>query len=69
VHAEIISHPADEAAGVTQMERNQAAIDLLRSWRQDDGDVNEQRETGAYLLRVLIEDHIVIGWDHDGDRA
>lgn len=66
--AEIISRPADETEGVTPMERNQAAIDLLRSWREE-GDIDEQRETGAYLLRVLMEDRIVIGRDQHGDRA
>ena len=62
------ARPTDNANGVTQMERNQAAIDLLRAWRQE-GDSDEQRDTGAYLLRVLQEDHIVIGQDPDGDPA
>lgn len=66
--AEIVSHPPDEAPGVTQMERNLAAIELLRSWREED-DVDEQRETGAFLLQALTEDHIRIGRDYDGDRA
>jgi hypothetical protein len=65
--ADSITHPVDEAT-IMRMERNQAAIDLLRSWREQ-GDVTEQRETGAYLLQVLTEDDIVIGQDHDGDRA
>jgi hypothetical protein len=35
----------------------QAAIALLRSWREADGaDAEEQRETGDYLMRALDED-------------
>ena len=65
---DVVSRPTDEAGRGAQLERNQAAIDLLRAWRQD-GDIDEQRETGAYLLRVLQEEHIVIGRDDNGDRA
>lgn len=39
-----------------QMQKNRAAIELLRSWRQ--GDAQEQRETLAYLKRVLDEDRL-----------
>ncbi len=39
-----------------QMQKNQAAIELLRSWRQ--GDEQEQQETLAYLKRVLDEDRL-----------
>jgi hypothetical protein len=39
-----------------QIQKNQAAIELLRSWRQ--GDEQEQRETLAYLKRALDEDRL-----------
>ena len=39
-----------------QIQKNQAAIELLRSWRQ--GDAQEQRETLAYLKRALDEDRL-----------
>lgn len=41
-----------------QIEKNQAAIALLKSWLEDDDEetVEEQRETWAYLQRVLDED-------------
>jgi DNA-directed RNA polymerase subunit F len=39
---------------------NQAAIDLLTSWLEDDDEesIAEQRETWAYLKRVLDEDRL-----------
>ena len=39
-----------------QIQKNQAAIELLRSWCQ--GDEHEQRETLAYLKQVLDEDRL-----------
>ena len=39
-----------------QMQKNQAAIELLRSWCQ--GDAQEQQETLAYLKRALDEDRL-----------
>ena len=65
---ETMSRPADEVKQAAQVERNQAAIDLLRAWLEE-GDADEQRETGAYLMRVLAEDHIIIGRAPNGDRA
>ncbi len=56
------------APSVAQAERNQAAIDLLRAWREE-GDADEQRETGLYLMRALAEDDILIGRAPNGDRA
>jgi hypothetical protein len=47
---------AKERQQTKQMQKNQAAIELLRSWRQ--GDEQEQRETLAYLKRVLDEDRL-----------
>ena len=44
----------DEAQRAEQRRANEAAIQLLRSWRE--GDSEEQRETLAYLQRVLDED-------------
>lgn len=32
------------------------AIALLRSWREDESDTEEQQETMEYLVRVLDED-------------
>lgn len=41
---------------------NQAAIDLLRSWREvSDEEAEEQRETGEYLIRALDEERGRIG--------
>jgi hypothetical protein len=47
---------AKERQLTKQMQKNQAAIELLRSWRQ--GDEQEQRETLAYLKRALDEDRL-----------
>jgi hypothetical protein len=44
-------------APVDQLQRNQAAIALLRRLREE-GDPEEQRETGEYLMRVLDEDRL-----------
>ena len=35
----------------------QQAVDLLQSWI-DQGDVEEQKETGEYLIQVLDEDRL-----------
>jgi len=40
-----------------RIKRNQAAIELLRSWREDDDD-EEQKETAEYLEKVLDEDRL-----------
>ena len=39
-----------------QMRRNQAVIDLLNSWEDDDPE--EQRETWAFLKQALDEDRL-----------
>lgn len=50
---------AAAAKKAEQIERNQAAIDLLRSWREcSEEEAQEQRETGEYLMRVLDEDRL-----------
>ncbi len=44
---------------VEQIQRNQAAIQLLESWcTGSEDDVREQRETLEYLKRVLDEDRL-----------
>jgi predicted deacetylase len=40
-----------------QIKRNQAAIELLRQWREE-GDEQEQTETAEYLRQVLDEDRL-----------
>ena len=40
-----------------QMQRNLAAIELLRKWREE-GNSEEQTETGEYLQKVLDEDRL-----------
>jgi hypothetical protein len=40
-----------------QMQRNLAAIELLRKWREE-GDPEEQTETFEYLQKVLDEDRL-----------
>jgi hypothetical protein len=39
-----------------QIEQNQAAIELLRSWRK--GDVQQQREAWEFISRALDEDRL-----------
>jgi len=43
-----------DGISTVQKTKNEAAIRLLRSWRE--GDEQEQRETWEYLKRVLDED-------------
>ena len=43
-----------EAKRQEQIRRNQAAIEMLNEWMQEDPE--EQRETLEYLMRVLDED-------------
>lgn len=38
--------------------RNQPAIELLRSWREDEDDEQEQKETAEYLEQVINEDRM-----------
>lgn len=57
-----------EIQRIAQIERNQAAVDLLRSWLET-GDVEEQHETGTYLIRALEEDPIAIGRAQNDHRA
>ncbi len=40
-----------------RIQRNQAAIELLRSWREED-DEQEQKETAEYLEQVINEDRM-----------
>lgn len=46
-----------EAARAEQIKKNQAAIELLRSWREY-GDEQEQTETWEYLRQALDEDRL-----------
>ncbi len=48
----------DDALAV-QRAKNEAAIQLLRSWREgDDADEQEQREAWEYLKQALDEDRL-----------
>jgi hypothetical protein len=40
-----------------RIQRNQPAIELLRSWREED-DAREQKETAEYLEQVMNEDRM-----------
>jgi len=40
-----------------RIQRNKGAIELLRSWREDD-DEQEQKETAEYLEQVINEDRM-----------
>ncbi|MEG3924989.1 MULTISPECIES: hypothetical protein [unclassified Microcoleus] len=40
-----------------RIQRNQGAIELLRSWREED-DEQEQKETAEYLEQVINEDRM-----------
>ena len=46
-----------EEVRLAQIEKNQAAIRLIRSW-VDDGDEQEQTETLEYLKTALDEDRV-----------
>jgi len=48
---------AEEEARRVQREKNQAAIELLRSWREE-GDEEEQRQAFENLKRTLEEDRL-----------
>ena len=46
----------DEERRKEQIRRNQAVIDLLNAWEQEDEE--EQRETWEFLKRALDEDRL-----------
>ncbi len=46
-----------QQASAAEQERREKAVALLQSWI-DDGDEEEQKETGEYLIRVLDEDRL-----------
>lgn len=48
---------AEEEARRVQREKNQAAIELLRSWREE-GDAEEQRESFKALKETLDQDRL-----------
>ena len=48
---------SEEVERKLQVERNQAAIRLLRSWREE-GDEQEQKETWEFIRRALDEDRL-----------
>lgn len=50
---------AGRQGAIDQMAKNEAAIQLLRSWRESsEEDRQEQQETWEYLKRVLDEDRL-----------
>jgi len=51
---------AEEERRRLQIEKNQPAIALLRSWREetDPEAINEQRETWEFLKKALDEDRL-----------
>lgn len=55
--------PTPEKIDITKLsleeriQRNQGAIELLRSWREED-DEQEQKETAEYLEQVMNEDRM-----------
>ncbi|MEG4960094.1 MULTISPECIES: hypothetical protein [unclassified Microcoleus] len=61
----VLSEPAQisEQIDITKLsleeriQRNQGAIELLRSWREED-DEQEQKETAEYLEQVIDEDRM-----------
>ena len=56
------SEPEPIEGDPAQVEKNQAAIALLRSWREATGEeAEEQRETGEYLRRALNEERARMG--------
>ena len=54
--AEAESVESAETIPVTRQAKNEAAIRLLRSWRE--GNEQEQRKTWEYLKRALDEDRL-----------
>lgn len=47
----------EEYISEAERKRREEAVALLQSWI-DEGDEEEQRETGEYLIRVLDEDRL-----------
>lgn len=45
------------ASSILQKKKQAEAVDLLQSWL-DDGDAEEQRETGQYLIQALDSDRL-----------
>lgn len=54
---EYASKVLEEHISQAERERREKAIALVQSWI-DEGDEEEQRETGEYLIRVLDEDRL-----------
>jgi hypothetical protein len=51
------SHPEAAVRNPEQAQKNQAAIDLLRTWREE-GDMEEQRQAWQFLETALDEDRL-----------
>jgi len=54
---EIVQEPEAKGQHVPARDRRAELVGLLQSW-MDDGDVQEQQETGEFLVKALDEDRL-----------
>jgi hypothetical protein len=61
---ERVTNIVDEVKQQSLSERTKEVIALLRAWREE-GDAEEQRETGTFLLQALAEHPVSIDEHHE----
>lgn len=53
---DVLNRENESATNTAQQQQNQAAIELLKAWRE--GDEEEQKDTWSYLKTALDEDRL-----------